>query len=134
MGAGIALQVKRIYPEAYAVDCKTRVADQSKLGTFSAVSTPRCRLDGTYVNSSNSPIIIVNGYTQFDYGTQSRRADYKAIHSVFKNVKQRFSGKSIAYPRIGAGLARGNWDLISRIIDEELAGEDHTVVLLPETK
>jgi hypothetical protein len=43
-------------------------------------------------------------------------------------VKQRFGGRRIGYPKIGAGLARGDWALLARIIDEELAGEDHTVV------
>jgi len=44
------------------------------------------------------------------------------------SVKAQFSGKRIAYPKIGAGLAGGDWDIIRGIIDEELAGEDHTYV------
>ncbi|HBG21357.1 MAG TPA: phosphatase, partial [Desulfobulbaceae bacterium] len=40
-----------------------------------------------------------------------------------------FAGKKIGYPKIGAGLGGGNWDRISAIIDEELAGEDHSLVL-----
>jgi hypothetical protein len=32
------------------------------------------------------------------------------------------------YPKIGAGLARGDWPTIAAMIDEELAGEDHTLV------
>ncbi len=43
-------------------------------------------------------------------------------------VKLHFSGRRIGYPLIGAGLAKGNWKLISQIIDEELEGEDHTLV------
>jgi hypothetical protein len=31
-------------------------------------------------------------------------------------------------PKLGAGLAKGDWELISQIITEELAGEDHTFV------
>jgi len=51
------------------------------------------------------------------------------VHNLFKKIKQQFSGKRIGYPKIGAGLAGGDWERISRIIDEELAGEDHTLVL-----
>ena len=29
---------------------------------------------------------------------------------------------------IGGGLAGGDWNIISAIINEELAGEDHTLV------
>jgi len=35
----------------------------------------------------------------------------------------------MAYPAIGAGLAGGNWEVISQIIEEELDGEDHTLVV-----
>jgi len=47
-------------------------------------------------------------------------------------VKRSFTGARIAYPRIGAGLARGDWSRIASIIDEALADEDHTLVQLPE--
>jgi O-acetyl-ADP-ribose deacetylase (regulator of RNase III) len=43
-------------------------------------------------------------------------------------MKQDFPGRSIGYPRIGAGLAGGDWTVIAQIIDEELSGEDHTLV------
>jgi O-acetyl-ADP-ribose deacetylase (regulator of RNase III) len=56
------------------------------------------------------------------------KADYDAIRSVFKKIKSNFSGKRIGYPKIGAGLAGGDWDQISKIIDEELIDEDHTLV------
>ena len=45
-----------------------------------------------------------------------------------KRICNDFKGKKIGYPKIGAGLAGGDWDLISHIIHEELAGEDHTLV------
>jgi O-acetyl-ADP-ribose deacetylase (regulator of RNase III) len=45
-----------------------------------------------------------------------------------RHVKAKFSGKRIGYPKIGAGLAKGDWNKISKIIDEELAGEEHTLV------
>ena len=32
------------------------------------------------------------------------------------------------YPLIGAGLAGGDWAIISKIIDEELKDENHTLV------
>jgi hypothetical protein len=45
-----------------------------------------------------------------------------------RQVKAKFSGSMIAYPKIGAGLAKGDWNIISSIIEEELVGEDHTLV------
>ncbi|MER8782100.1 hypothetical protein NKH60_12735 [Mesorhizobium sp. M1006] len=43
-------------------------------------------------------------------------------------VKGKFAGKRIGYPKIGAGLAGGDWETIASIINDELAGEDHTLV------
>lgn len=56
------------------------------------------------------------------------KADYVAIAGVMREVKLRFSGKRIGYPKIGAGLAGGDWNRISSIIASELAGEHHTYV------
>jgi len=131
MGKGFARDIKHYYPEAYAADCRTSAGDHSKLGSYTKVTTTRHGKGGD-IKFNLPPLTIVNAYSQFDYGPSGRRADYKAIHSVFKKIKEEFSGKQIVYPRIGAGLARGNWTVISEIINEELAGESHTLVLLPE--
>ena len=50
------------------------------------------------------------------------------FENVFKKIKKNFSGLKIGYPAIGAGLAGGDWKKISKIIDKELQGEDHTFV------
>ena len=54
--------------------------------------------------------------------------DYAAVRMVMKEVKARFPERRIGYPKIGAGLAKGDWKLIAQIIDAELADEDHTLV------
>ena len=57
------------------------------------------------------------------------KVDYDAIRAVFAEVRDRFSGQRIGYPKIGAGLGGGDWERIATIIDEELDGEDHTLVV-----
>lgn len=118
MGAGIAKTIKQQFPPAYAADLKTPKGDRAKLGSISVAtaSTPA------------GEVTVVNGYTQFDWKGRGVKADYDAIRKVFQQVKARFSGRSIGYPAIGAGLAGGNWQIIAEIIDQELAGEDHTFV------
>lgn len=39
-GAGIALQIKETFPEAYVVDCETKAGDLAKLGTISYWESP----------------------------------------------------------------------------------------------
>jgi O-acetyl-ADP-ribose deacetylase (regulator of RNase III) len=118
MGRGIALTIKQQFPEAYTADCQTETGDRDKLGNFTSVQIDRDGFNFT----------IVNGYTQFDWQGEGVLADYDAIRSVFRQVKQQFGGQQIGYPKIGAGLARGDWQVISQIIEEELVGETHTYV------
>ena len=118
MGAGIAKTIRATFPEAYAADRRTVKGDRGKLGTISAATVQR---DG-------HTITVVNGYTQYHWRGAGVLVDYAALRSVMKRVKAQFSGHRIGYPRIGAGLAGGDWDTIAQIIDEELAGEDHTLV------
>jgi O-acetyl-ADP-ribose deacetylase (regulator of RNase III) len=118
MGGGIAKTIKNEFPEAYEADCKTEKGSKDKLGTYSHATIAR----------GGNEITVINAYTQHDFKGPGMKADYDAIRAVFRKIKSDFSGKRIGYPKIGAGLAGGDWDQISKIIDEELAGEDHTLV------
>lgn len=118
MGAGIAKNIKQKFPEAYKADLETEKGEILKLGEISWVKS----------KSKNGELIVVNGYTQFDWRGSGRKADYEAIRAVFRKVKKEFSGRRIGYPAIGAGLAKGDWRIISEIIEEELKGENHTFV------
>lgn len=120
MGAGIAKDVRLKYPGAYQVDVSTQYGDKKKLGN--------------YTKWSNDNITILNLYTQYRYGNRERNADYDAIRSCMRSIKEDFSGKKIGLPLIGAGLAKGDWGTISSIIEEELAGEDVTVVIWERSK
>jgi O-acetyl-ADP-ribose deacetylase (regulator of RNase III) len=117
MGAGIAPQIKTKFPDAFAADCATVRGDESKLGTisFSEATTP----------------IVVNLYGQYDY-TGRRHGemdlDYDALRSALRAMKQEFSGLLFGLPKIGAGLAGGDWDVIEGIIKEELEGERVIIV------
>lgn len=118
MGAGIAKTIKSVFPQAYKADCQTVKGDRKKLGTISSVT----------VESNGNQITIVNAYTQFHWRGQGVKADYEAIRNCFSEIKKKYSGLSIAYPLIGAGLAGGDWNIISSIIATELKGEIHTLV------
>ncbi len=118
MGKGIALSVKRRFPEAYAADLRTEKGDAAKLGTISVAGVER---DGRRFS-------VVNGYTQFHWRGDGNKADYEAIRNVMRAVRVQFPGKRIGYPKIGAGLAGGDWAIVLPIIEEELSGEDHTYV------
>ncbi len=117
MGAGIAKQIKVIFPEAFNVDKNDPRTPQQKLGGISY--------------TTNTTPIIINAYTQFHFKGKNN-VDYDAIKSAFKEIKLLFTGKKFGIPLIGAGLAGGDWKLISSIIEKEMIGEDITVVIFEE--
>ena len=118
MGAGIAKSIRALFPEAYEADLATKKGDRAKLGSISVAEVARPPIR----------VAVVNAYTQFHYRGAGTRVDYDAVRTAMKLVKERFQGRRIGYPKIGAGLGRGDWARLSKIIDEELADEDHTLV------
>lgn len=119
MGAGIAKQIKSRYPEAWRADLDTFKGDRQKLGDFTSADVVRDRHAFT----------VVNAYTQYNWRGKGVKADYDAIASVFQSIAIRFAGLRIAYPKIGAGLAGGEWNTIESIINDALKGEQHTLVI-----
>ena len=119
MGGGIARTIREEFPEAYAADLATPRGDIKKLGTFSSATVTR----------NGRQFTIINGYTQYHFHGADVLVDYPAVRRLFAKIKIEFPGKLIGYPKIGAGLAGGDWQILAAIIDEELAGENHSVVL-----
>ena len=121
MDAGIARQIQWEYPEAYETDCLTPLGDEGKLGTINLTETK----DG---------FTIVNAYTQYGFGAGKVHANYKAILECFRLIARRFPESRIGYPMIGAGLARGDWNIIYPIIKDALYDMDHTLVIYEPDK
>jgi O-acetyl-ADP-ribose deacetylase (regulator of RNase III) len=119
MGKGLGLTMKQKLPEVYEVDCQTVKGDKNKLGTIS------------YVTLSNTPLTVVNCYTQYQYNSKTVDVltEYWTIEPCLTKVKELFTGKKIGYPMIGCGLGGGDWNTVYTIIKDTLQGEDHTLVL-----
>ncbi|TQF70059.1 macro domain-containing protein [Pseudoalteromonas luteoviolacea] len=118
MGAGIAKTIRSEFPEAYKADLATAKGDRQKLGTYSQATIER----------NGKIFTIINAYSQFNWRGRGIKTDYDAIQSIFARIKEEFSGARIGYPLIGAGLAGGDWSVISEIIESELLNENHTLV------
>lgn len=106
-GAGIAKSIKKRYPKAYEADLNTGHGDKNKLGHYS------------YAKLSDDKTII-NAYTQYAYGRNKVNVDYDAISKVFELINKDFANHiNIGIPTIGAGLAGGDWNIISDIINKK---------------
>lgn len=122
MGGGIARQLRQRYHEVFEADRETSYGDRSKLGTYSIAVTE----DG---------FVVVNAYTQYLFGEDPQAKDgvlldYDALQKAFTGIKEQFGNQNLRFgiPKIGAGLARGDWNRISEIIEGIMEGEDITVV------
>lgn len=115
MGAGIAPQIKKAFPEAWSVDSKTIKGNRSKLG----------RLTIAFSGS----IIVFNLYGQYRYGA-GVHTDYTALRSSLYHMRKYLNlspNYRVGLPKLGCGLGGGDWSIVSKIIEEELNGFDVTI-------
>lgn len=110
MGAGIALHVKKEFPEAYNDDLKTEKGDKKKLGTIRVIDIGNNKF-------------VINAYTQYAFWGHRPNVSYSAIYDCFEKINHfmtRNSLSDLTIPKIGAGLAGGNWDDIERLIKKTM--------------
>jgi len=119
MGAGIATQM------AWAFGC-----DRFEMELWGPTIKKLGNID--YVTFSNG-FTVVNAYTQYRYGRNhadgdSNPFDYEAFTMCMRKMNHIFKGKHIGMPKIGSGLAGGNWNKIEEIIKYTLRDCKVTVV------
>jgi len=125
MGAGVADQIRRKYPYAHRVYHDAYTAAGLVLGEV------------IYAVFDTGNLIIANAITQQFFGQCSNRVyvDYHAVRKCMRSVAgvAKQHSMQVHFPKIGAGLARGDWSILSTIIDEELddAGVEGILHILP---
>jgi O-acetyl-ADP-ribose deacetylase (regulator of RNase III) len=81
-------------------------------------------------NKKGEPILtVVNSYTQNRPGIRFKPLDYEALTLCMRKINYQFKGMHIGLPKIGAGLAGGDWNRIKEIIKTELTDCKVTVVI-----
>lgn len=119
MGSGIAPFVRKECPEAYEADQGTKRGDIKKLGTM---TSGMVSYEGVPFSS-----VYLNWYTQFDYShwVNHEPLSYDAVNTcakIFGQVarNQRMAEHGFCMPLIGAGLAGGDWNIISLMIKNRI--------------
>jgi O-acetyl-ADP-ribose deacetylase (regulator of RNase III)/nucleoside 2-deoxyribosyltransferase len=77
----------------------------------------------------NLNLTVVNCYTQYHWSATEAPFDYDAFAMCMRKMDKIFKGTRIGLPKIGTGLAGGNWDKIKKIIQEELTSCQVTIVV-----
>ena len=114
MGSGIAPQIKEAFPNAWQADLATSKGDFRKLGNYSF---------GWWNN-----LTIVNSYTQYSYNAAEKPLDYEALTMCMRKINHEWSRLTIGLPKIGCGLAGGDWGRVKKIIETELNEMDVIIV------
>lgn len=116
MGGGIALSIKNKWPFVYNADRLTKPGDVNKLGTFSFAKV-------------NNNLTVVNLYTQKAIGGGDV-FEYEAFDKGLQKIKKHF-GLNVNYgvPHfIGCGLAGGNWEKVTKILETHFKAEGNLLV------
>jgi O-acetyl-ADP-ribose deacetylase (regulator of RNase III) len=116
-GSGVAGQIAKKFPKAKAYYLEKYEDEGWKLGDVQFVKVYGERY-------------IANCATQYEYYPRDRvHADYPAIEQAMKTLKEycQENNKTVAIPKIGAGLAGGDWVKIEEIINNVF--EDYPITV-----
>lgn len=133
MGSGVAKQVKERYPTVfhwYKQWCDENKEAAQQLGKSPLLGKIQIVYKEDFpVDDIKDSQVIVNLYAQDRFGRGTKcYTDYDALRTCLKQVDTAFNGKSVAIPyMMSCGRGGGDWDIVSKIIEEELKDCDVTL-------
>lgn len=138
MGAGIAPQMAKAFG-VDKFDMELWGPTAMKLGcidweTFVLGEKTMWNLEDADNKRGEKELTVINSYTQMRYGRNhtdgvSKPLDYEALTLCMRKINYEFNGRHIGLPKIGAGLAGGDWNRIKGIIQTELKDMKVSVVI-----
>jgi O-acetyl-ADP-ribose deacetylase (regulator of RNase III) len=133
MKRGIAPQMADAFGcSTFTMEASQYEGDINKLGTIDYrhyTHNAQGRLMPTSRNQFD--LTVVNMYTQYHWKEPSRYnipLHYDALALCLTKMNQLWPSRKIALPRIGCGLAGGDWKVVQAIIQTNLSDCDVTIV------
>lgn len=122
MGSGVALGIRKKFPEAYNAFLSLG-ADDNNLGRMQTVFIP------------NKRKVIANLFGQKAFGKNGKFTDYDGLGTALHELAgfARMHDLSVALPyKIGAGLGGGDWGIIEQMILFEFSDVPITLYCLKQ--
>lgn len=118
MEAGLALQmVKAFGTDQGDLEQLIFKGEKSKLGNIEILKRR---------NNNDERLFIVNMYTQYKPG---KDLSYKALLNTLQELNRVFANQHIGLPQIGCGIAGGDWEVVSKLIRNNLKDCKVTIVI-----
>jgi O-acetyl-ADP-ribose deacetylase (regulator of RNase III) len=108
MASGVAYAVRHTYYEMVQADLDSEITPEQRLGTYIVVPLRNGKVG-------------FNIYSQFKYGRDRVHVDYDALEAGVRGVCNELSShsqKTLALPKIGCGLAGGDWSIVNKILEK----------------
>ena len=116
MGAGLALQIRKAYPEAYDTYMRDYREGNLKLGFTRLVKV-------------TNYLAVANLCGQYYYGRDKCYTDYGALRTCLRFIYELkcLRNDTIDVPiyvpiGMGCSLAGGKWEIVEQIVNEEIPG------------
>lgn len=115
IGSGVAKALYTKFP-----DVKVNYHEYFKTHTIGKINLGKILY--TYDDSTGKN--IANCFTQNEFGYDGKRyVNYASVLQCFRILKDNCKGYILAIPKIGCGLAGGNWEFMEQLINDTV-GED----------
>lgn len=113
MGSGVAKALYEKWPVVKEQFHERYMQERNILGTVQPVVVE---------SDGRTNRWVLNMFTQENYGYDGRRyVNYAALVHCFTSVLT-YGLKELAIPKIGCGLAGGDWDIVSQLIEDSVNG------------
>lgn len=133
---GIALSMAKTFrTDTFPLEDKSLKGNIRKLGCIDAkefqvstMSIASNEFTGFTPSELKYDLTVINCYTQFRYG-KGVHLDYEALTLCLRKINHIYKGLTIGLPKIGAGLAGGDWNKIKTIIQTELKDMSSVIIV-----
>ena len=121
MHSGIAWEIQRSFPSVRKADT-SYYSDVTENGIKQALNVVMMGTSSAAIVGNST---VINLYTQYHPG---RSYDSEIVRMAFEHLEKMNIKGNVYIPRIGAGIAGGDWDEIVKIINNETPNTNIIVI------